>query len=194
MEPFHQFLLFLNKFIPLNEADFNEIIKPHIQIRQYKKKEIITKTGEVENYFNFIVKGLVRKYFTKGAEDFITQISIEDQLIHSQESFYSRRPSNYFVDAIESSTLLSISYDSLNDIFATSAGMERLGRLIITSMMVLNDHWQMSLLKLSPRERFLNFMQSNAALLQRTPQKYLASLLNIQPETFSRFKHLIKEK
>jgi hypothetical protein len=28
--------------------------------------------------------------------------------------------------------------------------------------------------------------------MQRVPQKYLASLLNIQPETFSRFKHLLK--
>jgi len=29
--------------------------------------------------------------------------------------------------------------------------------------------------------------------MQRVPQKYLASYLNIKPETFSRFKHMVKE-
>jgi hypothetical protein len=50
----------------------------------------------------------------------------------------------------------------------------------------------MSLLKLTPRERFLAFVQQNPQLMQRAPQKFLASLLNIQPETFSRFKHLVR--
>ena len=38
------------------------------------------------------------------------------------------------------------------------------------------------------------FGERNPELLQRVPQKYLASYLNIQPETFSRFKHILREK
>jgi hypothetical protein len=30
--------------------------------------------------------------------------------------------------------------------------------------------------------------------LQRVPQKYIASYLNIKPETFSRLKHLVKQQ
>lgn len=193
MEPTRQFLSFLNKFILLSEADFNEIIQPFIEVRHFKKREVITFAGDTENYINLIVGGLVRKYFRKDGEDFVTQISREDQIIHSQESFHSQTPSDYFIEAIEVTTLLSITYANLNTIFATSATMERMGRLVVIYVMVINDRWQMSLLKLSPRERFLSFMQNNAELLQRTPQKYLASLLNIQPETFSRFKHLVRK-
>jgi hypothetical protein len=50
------------------------------------------------------------------------------------------------------------------------------------------------MIKLTPRERFLDFVHKNPELLQRVPQKYLASYLNIQPETFSRFKHLLRER
>jgi len=32
----------------------------------------------------------------------------------------------------------------------------------------------------------------NHDIMQRVPQKYLASYLNIKPETFSRFKHLLR--
>ncbi|RYY52479.1 MAG: hypothetical protein EOO09_21315 [Chitinophagaceae bacterium] len=68
--------------------------------------------------------------------------------------------------------------------------MEHLGRLIITHTMVIKDRWQMQMIKMTPRERFLHFVDRNPELLQRVPQKYLATYLNIKPETFSRFKHL----
>jgi hypothetical protein len=71
--------------------------------------------------------------------------------------------------------------------------MQRLGRLVITATMVLKDKWLSQLVKLSPRERFISFVTKHPELMQRVPQKYLASYLNIKPETFSRFKHLVKD-
>jgi hypothetical protein len=59
--------------------------------------------------------------------------------------------------------------------------------------MVLKDKWQSQLVKLSPRERFINFVTKHPELMQRVPQKYLASYLNIKPETFSRFKHMVRD-
>jgi CRP-like cAMP-binding protein len=192
MEPLDLYLSFLNKFVALSADDFQTIIVPYIEVRNFKKKEVIVQTSETDNYINFVGKGLVRKYFVNDRNEIITQISREGQIIHSQESFYSRTPSNYTVETVEATTMLSITYDHLEIIFQTNAAMERMGRLIVTHMMVLNERWQMSLLKLSPRERFVLFVQNNSELMQRVPQKYLASLLNIQPETFSRFKHLLK--
>ncbi|HYM93440.1 MAG TPA: Crp/Fnr family transcriptional regulator, partial [Chitinophagaceae bacterium] len=70
--------------------------------------------------------------------------------------------------------------------------MEHLGRLVVTHTMVIKDRWQMQQVKLTPRERFIDFVTKNPELLQRVPQKCLASYLNIKPETFSRFKHMLK--
>lgn len=192
MEPLEQFLSFLNKFIPLSADEFQMSIVPFIEVRTFTKKAIITPASEVEDYINFVGKGLARKYFRKEDSEIITQISKEGQIIHSQESFYTRTPSDYVVEAIEPTTLLSINAKNMETIFQSSAAMERMGRLIVTYIMVRNERWLMDLLKLTPRERFLQFVQNNSELMQRVPQKYLASLLNIQPETFSRFKHLLR--
>lgn len=192
MEPLQLFHSFLNKFIPLDTDEFHRIIAPYIEVRSYKKKAVVAPAGEVDDYINFVGKGLLRKYFRKEDNEVITQIAREGQIIHSQESFYSRTPSDYIIETIEPSTLLSINAKNLESIFQTNATMERMGRLIVTSIMIRNERWQMSLLQLTPRERFLQFVQNNSELMQRVPQKYLASLLNIQPETFSRFKHLIR--
>lgn len=194
METTMPFFQYLFKFIDLSREEYAQLIEPYIKIREFAKKEVITTEGEVENYFNFILKGLVRKYYKKEREEINTQISMEGHIIHAQESFHSRTPSEFFVETIEPSSLVSISYNDLEKIYSQSARMERLGRLIITFTVMLSDKWQMHLIKLTPRERFLKFVQQNPKMLQRVPQKYLASYLNIQPETFSRFKHLLKER
>ena len=192
MDTVRSFIEYLNKFILLTDEEFQEQIIPYVKIRRFGKKETVISAGEMENYFNFILKGLVRKFYKKGNEEINTQISFEGHIIHSQESFHSRTLSEYFIETIEPSTFVSLSYDDLEKIYASSPKLEHLGRLVITSTMVLKDRWQMQLVKLTPRERFIHFVNKNPELVRRVPQKYLASYLNIKPETFSRFKHLLR--
>jgi len=184
---------FLNKFIPLSLDEYNELIVPCIIKRHFNKKSIVTTAGEVENYLNFIDSGLVRKYYKKANEEVNTQISYEGHIIHSQESFHSRTPSEYTIETIEPTEFTSITYECLEKMYSSSEKMQRLGRLVITATMVLKDKWQSQLVKLSPRERFISFVTRHPELMQRVPQKYLASYLNIKPETFSRFKHMIRD-
>lgn len=192
MDNVRPFKDYLRKFIDLTDAEFDQVLMPVIKVRKFGKKELLTKAGDVENYFNFIIKGLIRKYYQKGHQEINSQISIEGHIIHSQESFHSRMPSEYFVETIEPSIVVSLAYNELESVFAQSKKMEHLGRLVITHTMMLKDRWQIQLVKMTPRERFLNFVTRNPELMQRVPQKFLASYLNIKPETFSRFKHLLK--
>ncbi len=187
------FLIYLQKFIPLTEKEFEEEILPIVKIRSFEKKQRLIEAGEVEENFNFILEGLVRKFYQKGNTQINTQISMEGQMILSQESFHSRLPSDYFIEAIEPTRMATIRYDDLEALYRSSHRMERLGRLIVTYSMVIKDRWQIQLVKMTSRERFLNFVTRNPELLQRVPQKFLATYLNIKPETFSRFKHLLKD-
>lgn len=189
IKPFHHYL---QKFIDISEDEFNKNLLPVIKVRRFGKKELMTKAGEVENHFNFILKGLARKFYKKGSHEINTQISLEGHLLVSQESFHSRLPSEYSIETIEPTTVVTITYDDLEKVYASSHRMEHLARLLITYAMVLKDRWQMQLVKMTPRERFLNFVTRNPELMQRVPQKFLASYLNIKPETFSRFKHLLR--
>jgi CRP-like cAMP-binding protein len=193
METTNPLFLYLNKFVPVTKEEYKEWLAPYLVVRKFDKKQIVTKPGEIENYFNFIISGLVRKYFKKGKEEINTQISHENHIIHSQESFHSRRPSEYTIETIEPTVMVSITYDDLEKANAKSQKMEHVSRMIITNALVIKDNWQMQMIKMTPRERFLHFVQKNPELVQRVPQKFLASFLNIKPETFSRFKHLIRE-
>lgn len=192
MESIGSLYRYLNKFVHLPADEFDHLIKPYVIIRHFGKKEVISYDGVVENYFNFLIKGVARKFYKNGHGEVSTQIAQEGQIIMVEDSFLSRKASSYCIESIEPVTAASIAYNDLETIYSTSAKMERMGRLVVTTMMILRERWQMQLVKLSPRERFLKFMHTHPALIQRVPQKHLASYLNIQPETFSRFKHLLK--
>ena len=186
------FFNYVNKFVSISEDEFELHLLPILKVRRFGKKEYVIKAGEQENYFNFIIRGLVRKYYKKGHQEINTQISTEGQIIMSQQSFLGRQPSEYYIEAIEPSVIVSIKHENLEELYNKSKKMERLGRLVVTYMMAISDSWQMQMIKMTPRERFLNFVMKNPQLMQRVPQKYLASYLNIKPETFSRFKHLLR--
>lgn len=188
------FLQFLNRFVDLSEDEYRQYVTPYVEQRQFRKKQLVSKVGDVDDYVNFITRGLCRKFYVHRGEEIILMICSEGHVVNDFESFYNRTPAQYSVEALENMSLLSISYDNLEKIFASSHKLERAGRRAVSFAMMLKDRWQLQMAQLSPRERFLHLVRKRPELLQRVPQKHLASFLNIQPETFSRFKHLLKEK
>ena len=113
-------------------------------------------------------------------------------MVHSELSFHYRTPSNAVLETIEPTVLFSISYDSLQQLYEQFPKAERLGRLLISDLFVKTDDRFFNQLMQNTRERFLDYVRTHPQMLQRVPQKYIASFLNIKPETFSRLKHLVR--
>lgn len=183
-------MTFLNRFIEVSIEDFAELIA-WTEPRQFEKKAILTKPGEVEEYMYFITSGLIRKYFLKKDHEIITHIVKEGGIIGSGESFLTGKPSKYFVEALEPTSAFAISRGKLEEMYRSSKKWEKLGRIMTTQYFLVQEMRLMDNIRFSTRERFVKFMKENTDLLQRVPQKYLASYLNIKPETFSRLKHLM---
>jgi len=136
----------------------------------------------------------VRMYFYRGNTEVVTNIAKEGQLIGSSASFLSGAPSSYNVETLEPSLLLSLTRQDLERIYQQSTRIERLGRLMTTQFVLQKEEWELECMRLDTRERFLRFVENNPDLMQRVPQKYLASYLNMKPETFSRLKQLLRKK
>jgi CRP-like cAMP-binding protein len=182
---------YLSSYLSISRSEFQHLL-PYIEIREYDKKAKVTKEGEVERYFNIIARGLVRKYLPLKEGEQTTQLAVEGHIIHSELSFFYRTPSSSVVETIEPTVFLSISYESLEQLYRQHPKFERLGRLIITDLFVRKDHRFFDQLRKNTRERFLDYIKTHSHMLQRVPQKYIASYLNIKPETFSRLKHLMR--
>jgi len=184
---------YVSGYVALTKEEF-AMVADRLVIRNFDKKQLLVKAGEVEEYLNFIVRGLARMYFYKNKTEVITNIAREGEIISSSSSFLSGTPSNYYVETLEPSTFLSISRQQLEQAYKESPSIERLGRLMTTHFVLQKEEWELECMRLDTRERFLRFVGNNPELLLRVPQKYLASYLNMKPETFSRLKHLLRKR
>jgi len=184
---------YVSGYVALTKEEF-AMVADRLVIRNFDKKQLLVKAGEVEEYLNFIVRGLARMYFYKNKTEVITNIAREGEIISSSSSFLSGTPSNYYVETLEPSTFLSISRQQLEQAYKESPSIERLGRLMTTHFVLQKEEWELECMRLDTRERFLRFVGNNPELLLRVPQKYLASYLNMKPETFSRLKHLLRNR
>jgi CRP-like cAMP-binding protein len=184
---------YVSGYVALTNEEF-AFLAEKIVVRSFDKRQQLVRVGEVEQFMNFVVKGLVRMYFIKGRTEVITNIAKEGQLISSSASFLSGHPSCYFIETLEPTMMLSISREHLDGLYQQSFSVERLGRLVTTQFVLQKEEWELECMRLDARQRFLRFVENNPDLMQRVPQKYLASYLNMKPETFSRLKHLLRKR
>jgi CRP-like cAMP-binding protein len=183
---------YISKFADLTDEDLN-LIRPRMEVREFAKRQFLLNAGEQEQYLNLVVRGVLRKFFYKGREEVITQLAKEGDLICSSVSFFSVQPSQYAIETLEPTIVYSLSRENLEELYSLSPRMEKLGRMVITDLYLSKEKWEQDHVQFDIRERFVNFVHNNADLIQRVPQKYIASYLNIKPETFSRLKHLLKK-
>ncbi|WP_026967859.1 Crp/Fnr family transcriptional regulator [Algoriphagus terrigena] len=186
--PDHKLIYYIQRWVELNEAEESLILDAFEPIAVKKKKDLLV-PGDVCRYVYFIASGAVRSYHVdeKGVEH-IFQLSLENSWISDLESFFSQKPSNYYIESIEPSTLLRISYERLETLYAEVPKLERYFRILfqrayLNALQRLNSTmWD------TAEERYNDMIKENCSILQRVPQTYIASYLGITPESLSRIR------
>ena len=184
---------FIDRYLILSNEEM-AMLTARIQVRHFARRATLVQEGEKEQYLNLVVKGILRKFFHKGKQEVITQLASEGSLVSSSVSFLSAAPSLYVIEALEPVTVLSISKESLDELYTKMPKMERLGRIITTELYLQKEQWEQDHICFDVKQRFMKFVHEQGDLLRRVPQKYIASYLNIKPETFSRLKHHLRTK
>jgi len=185
---------YLGRFIAITRDELVDLLQ-YCEIRAFDKRKIIVHEGEVDNYLNLVVKGLIRKYVPVRKDEMILQLATEGHVVQSEISFLTKTPSMVILETLEPTILVSLTYDKMEEALDKFPKGERLGRMILQGMFIKKDENRYNRLLKSTRERFFEYMEHHPHMLQRVPQKYLASYLQIKPETFSRLKALmVKQK
>lgn len=183
----------LSQYLPIDRDLFQRMTN-HLTFRSFHKKEKILEIGQVDDYFNMVCVGLVRKYVVIGKKEVTLQLATEGHYVHSELSFFRAQPAIVIIEALEPTVLVGVTREQMEALYQLDPIFEKLGRLMINDMFMRKDYRYYAQLKYNTNERFLRYMEHHSDMVQRVPQKYLASYLNMKPETFSRLKHLIRKK
>lgn len=178
---------YFNSITPLPPELIEDIIK-YAVIKEYKKNEFILKAGKVSNYTSWIIKGLTRSYYIKDIEDITTKFLWDGAPITSVYSYYSRKPGNENIVALEDTTLASLHYDHMQYLYKTYPAFNVIGRVITEQYLYMLEIEVYNLRKQKAEDRYQFIVKHFPHLLQRVPLKYLATYLGINLETLSRIR------
>ncbi|MDG1331813.1 MAG: Crp/Fnr family transcriptional regulator [Crocinitomicaceae bacterium] len=159
---------------------------------EYGRSDFITSSGKIERHFYVVVSGVQAIYIlTKEGDKQVIGFSFDGSFSGVYDSFLMEKPSYYFLEALAPTKLLRINKQNYDRMFEIYPVFDRWGRLTHQDLLVGRVQREIELITLSAKERYETFMDRCPEKLRTIPQKYLASYLNMTPETFSRLR---KEK
>ncbi|GCC52728.1 Crp/Fnr family transcriptional regulator [Chryseotalea sanaruensis] len=177
----------VSQFVDFNSSE-RVLFENAFTFRQIPKKFKLVSKGEISSELYFINKGLIRLYYTKGAEEITGFIFSENLFASSYDSFLRRAPGIQTLESLEECDLLVITYDKLEELYQTLPKVNVLIRKIAEQRFINTQQVLSSFLLESPEERYKRFEQQHKDLLQRVPQNIIASYLGITPVSLSRIR------
>tara|TARA_B110000046_G_scaffold65483_1_gene72978 strand:+ start:3541 stop:4044 length:504 start_codon:yes stop_codon:yes gene_type:complete len=144
-----------------------------------KKRQILQRKGELNSKVYQVKSGLLRSYsIDEKGKEHIYMFAPENWII--ADGLNPKKPNELFIDALEDSVIIQNEKD-LSTVFETEKLINRLA--VLQQRIIL-------LMSASAIERYENFIETYPDIVQRVPQKMIASYLGITPEALSHAKRL----
>lgn len=177
-------------FDPFYKADlklWTEFAK-YLQVRTFKKNELIKDYRSKEKYINILISGSVAHFVLAEEKDICINLYYEEQLFSDYLSFLTQSSTVIKTQALEESLVWSISHSDLHALYSRSTTGLIIGKAISDAMFIRKQSEQINLLTLSPTERYLKLIKERPEIFQRTSLKIICSYLGIAAESLSRIR------
>lgn len=187
-----QIKAYLDQIAAISNSDW-DFFNSKLHRRIIKKKAVFLKLDEIENHISFIESGVVRLYIPKeNPEKEITfGFSFKDQFISAYDSFLTRKPSAYQLQTLTETTILSITYNDLQEVYKKTQIGNLIGRLTAEGLFLIKSKREQNLLNLTAQERYIGLFKERPELLKIIPLKYISSYIGVTAQALSRIRKRI---
>ncbi|MDZ7880826.1 MAG: Crp/Fnr family transcriptional regulator [Saprospiraceae bacterium] len=166
-----------------------EHIDTFITVKKVKKGETLLRKGELTNKSYFVKKGCLRSYAIddKGKEH-VFMFAPEGWIVSDMSTQLTDMPSDLFIDALEDCEVEVFDrrlFDFIETIFPrvnTLTNEKMIKRVAVLQKRII------MLMSATAWERYQNFIETYPSIVQRVPQRMIASYLGITPEALSKLR------
>ena len=163
--------------------------------QKHKAKSVLLHAGKVADSTYFVNSGILRSFnINDNIIEHVLHFACEGWWMGDMYSYISRKPGNLFIEVLEDSELEIISLENREELFEKIPKLERFFRILTENSLVAHQERLMDNLSLTAEERFEKFCKKYSALMQRIPQKQIASYIGVTPEFFSKMKSKMLRK
>jgi len=166
--------------------ELRSALEKSFRIAQVKKGSVILHEGDTCKTLWFLADGLLRSYHNIGDKEITSRIMYSGHIVISAGSFFTQTPATESIEALADTTVATLSYDALQHIYEKFPEFNLHTRLITEQYFARQEQRLYMLRRQDALSKYKFFLEHYSFYLKDIPQKYIASFLNVTPETLSR--------
>jgi len=159
-----------------------------VRTEQLPARHQLLRPGQVAQRLYFVDQGLVRGYALHEGRELSSWFMREGDFVISIVSFLTQAPSTEYLELLEASTLHSLSYTQLQQLYHDFADFNRFGRVLTERYYVLSEQRAWQLRALPAVARYERLLAEFPDVFQRVALHHIASHLGMAAETLSRLR------
>jgi len=184
----------INSHVSLTEEECDFFLSK-TSTKKIKAKTVLLSAGEIANCTYFVNSGIIRSFnINDNIIEHVLHFACEGWWIGDMYSYISEKPGNLFIEVIEDAEVVIITKENHQILYNEIPKLERFFRILAENSLVAHQERLMDNLSLTAEERFEKFCSKYPTLIQKVPQKQIASYIGVTPEFFSKMKARLSKK
>jgi CRP-like cAMP-binding protein len=178
---------YISSYFGIHSSDMEKIVSLFKQT-SIKKGEYFTRTGYACDKLSFVQSGLLRIYVATPDKEVTQWISTKGYFVTDLSSMVFNTPARWSIQALCDTELYTITKEDYNRVGEFIPQWYQLEKLFIAKCFIILEDRIFSHLSMTAEERYHFFFSQNKELFNQVPLQYIASMLGMTPETFSRIR------
>lgn len=165
-----------------------DILEGILEPVKYGKGEMILTEGEVCRGISYIEKGLVRQFYTKNGKEVTEHLGVDHTIFMCIESLFKEEPSRLQVEVLEATLVYILPKSKLEAAAIRNVNIQMLYRKILEESLIQSQvHADLMRFETAPN-KYKRLCELSPQVVLRAPLTYIASYLQMTPETLSRIR------
>ncbi|MNJ84359.1 Cyclic nucleotide-binding domain protein [compost metagenome] len=153
-----------------------------------KKGDYFLKTGKNCDKLSFVQTGFLRMFVETEKKEVTQWISTKGYFVTDLSGYVFGDPARWTIQALTDVEMYTLNKSDYQQMETLVSDWSTLEKLFIVRCFTLMENRIFSHLSMTAEERYAWFFENNKELFNQVPLQYIASMLGMTPETFSRIR------
>lgn len=168
-----------------------DILESILVPMKFARGENVVSEGEVCVAIYYVERGLLREYYYKNNKEVTEYLAVDGKVFMCIESLFQNEPSKLIVEALEPSVVYALPKDRLEEVALHNVNIQILYRKILEESLIISQRRADLLRFESAKDRYRKLCKLNPKVIMKAPLVYIASYLQMTPETLSRVRSAV---
>lgn len=163
-----------------------DILEEILVPMRYSKGEMILREGEICENICYVERGLIRQFYYKNDKEITEHLGEDHTIFMCIESLFREEPTRLQVEALEPTLVFALPKTRLEQVAMHNVNIQILYRKILEESLIISQIHADLVRFESAQNRYRKMCKLSPQVVLRAPLVYIASYLQMTPETLSR--------